>query len=336
MTEQKVIIGNSIEVLKGMEPESVDVCVTSPPYWSVRDYGTDPIIIEEGSECDHDWDESGHCIKCNAWKGQIGLESDPLEYIEHLCIVFDEVMRVLKPTGSCWVNIGDTYASTVGGLYNGKKSEKIKDNTVKTSFSKDSYKKFGFRTKTMMQIPSRFAIAMTDRGWILRNEVIWHKPNVMPVSVTDRFTTDFEKFYFFTKEPNYYFKQIKEPMTKPTAKGTFGSRKSGNNNHSYSNREYDPSKTGFERNARTTWSIPTQAMSENHCAMFPYELIDRPIQACCPEGGTVLDPFCGSGTTLEYCRKHDINGIGIELNPEYKKIIDRRMMADVPRLEEFS
>ena len=336
MAEQRIVIGNAMDVLRTLDEESIDVCVTSPPYWSVRDYGTDPIVIGGDSECEHDWDESNHCLKCCAWKGQLGLEPDPLEYIEHLCVIFDEVKRVLKPTGSCGVNIGDTYASTVGGLYNGKKPEKIKDNTVKTAYSKDSYKKYGFRTKTMMQIPSRFAIAMTDHGWILRNEVIWHKPNVMPVSVTDRFTTDFEKFYFFTKEPNYYFKQIKEPMCEPTAKGTFGSRKRGNNNHSYSNNRYDPSAMGFERNARTVWSIPTQGISENHCAMYPLKLIDRPIRACCPPGGIVLDPFCGSGTTLEYCRKHDVNGLGIELNTDFKDMIERRMMKDIGKIEDFA
>lgn len=304
MSSQRVIIGNSLHVLKTMEAESIDLCVTSPPYWGLRDYGSAPEIYGGDPSCEHTWEEhrqpargggpgktttvgankdtegnnrghptiSHYCTKCGAWKGQLGLEPTPQEYIDHLCAIFDEVKRVLKPTGACWVNLGDTYGTD----------------------------------KSLAQVPARFAMAMTDRGWLLRNEVIWQKPNAMPSSVSDRFTVDHEKFYFFTKGPQYYFQQVKE-----VARGTDG------------------------RNKRTVWTIPTSASTEDHCAMFPQALIDTPIQACLPEGGILIDPFCGSGTTLAYCRAHNLDGIGIEVNPMYKEIIERRSLAKIPQLEAY-
>ena len=358
MSDQRVIIGNSLRVLKDLEPESIDVCVTSPPYWGLRDYGSDPEIYGGDDACAHEWSEhreparggigktanvgankdgvannrghptiTAYCAKCGAWRGQLGLEPTPQEYIEHLCGIFDEVKRVLKPTGACWVNLGDTYNGAKTGNTETNKNAKVVADTFKKSPVQ------GLGQKSLVQIPARFAIAMCDRGWILRNEIIWHKPNVMPQSVKDRFTVDHEKFYFFTKEPTYYFNQVKEPALRPTSKGnTYGGQKNGNDNHNYSGRSYTADGS---RNARTTWSIPTKASGEDHCAMFPPALIDIPIRACCPPGGTVLDPFCGSGTTLEYCRRHDINGLGIEINPRFKEIIDRRSLANIGKLEAY-
>lgn len=337
MSVQELFIGNALQVLKNLEDESVDVCVTSPPYWGLRDYGSEPEVYGGDPDCEHSWSDhaeparggvgknanvganrdgvannrghptvTSYCTRCGAWRGQLGLEPTPTEYIDHLCSIFDEVHRVLKPTGACWVNIGDTY--------NGNKPWAPK--------------------KSLLQIPARFAIEMTDRGWILRNEIIWQKPNAMPSSVTDRFTVDHEKFYFFTKAPTYYFKQIKEDAIRPASKGnTYGRQKDGNDNHNYSGRSYTADGT---RNARTTWSIPTKASREDHAAMYPEELIDRPIRACCPPGGIVLDPFCGSGTTLAYCRAHDINAIGIEINPAFKEIIERKAQANLTKLEDYA
>lgn len=343
MSTQRVIIGNSLEVLKGMEPESIDVCVTSPPYWGLRDYGSEPVVWGGNDDCDHEWGGGGEgmtadtCVRCGAWRGQLGLEPSPFDYIEHLCMVFDEVKRVLKPTGACWVNIGDTYSTVSGNSYckDALSSDRLKESVKAGNELKKSLSDHGFRNKCLCQIPSRFAIAMTDRGWILRNECIWHKPNTMPVSTRDRFTIDFEKFFFFTKEPKYHFIQQLEPMKKPDAVSTWGKKKDGNTNHQYSQNIYDASKMEG-RNKRTVWTIPTSGSHEAHCAMFPTALIETPIKACCPEGGIVLDPFCGSGTTLEYCRKHDTDAIGIEINPEYKSIIDRRCMKDIGKLEDFT
>lgn len=337
MPEQKLIIGNSLDVLKGMPAESVDVCVTSPPYWGLRDYGSDPVIWGGKKDCDHEWDGTDHCPRCGAWNGQLGLEPNPMEYVEHLCMIFDEVKRVLRSTGACWVNIGDTYSTVSGNAYckDQFSSDRLKESVKAGNELKRSLSSYGFRNKSLCQLPSRFAIAMTDRGWILRNECIWHKPNCMPVSTKDRFTVDFEKFFFFTKEPRYYFEQQLEPLKSPDARSRFGAKREGNANHMYSSNEYDASKLPG-RNKRTVWTIPTMPSSEKHCAMFPITLIETPIKACCPRGGVVIDPFCGSGTTLEYCSKNNIDAIGIEINPEYKSIIDRRSMRDVCRLEEYS
>ena len=340
MTEQKLIIGNCLDVLRGMDAESIDVCVTSPPYWGLRDYKSEPVVWGGNPDCVHDWQEHiqparggvgshsnvgankdveannrGHpttthyCSRCGAWLGQLGLEPTPSEYIDHLCMIFDEVKRVLKPTGACWVNLGDTYA--------------VNDQA-------------GIKAKSLVQIPARFATAMIDRGgWIMRNKCIWQKPNAMPVSCKDRFTVDYEEFFFFTKEPKYYFAQQTEALRCPTAHTKFSKAKDGNPNATYSGREYDVSQLNG-RNMRTVWSIPTIPSEEDHVAMFPPSLIETPIKACCPPGGVVLDPFCGSGTTLEYCRRHDINGVGIEINPDFKEMINKRSMMNIRKIDDFT
>lgn len=152
LVKDKILLGDSLEVLKELEDESIDMIVTSPPYWALRDYGT---------------------------KEQLGLESTFDEYINKLCNVFDECKRVLKKNGTCWVNVGDSYINI---------------------------------SKCLAQIPNRFAIEMCNRGWILRNEIIWHKPNAFPSSVKDRFTVDFEKLFFFVKNKKYYFERQLEPV----------------------------------------------------------------------------------------------------------------------------
>lgn len=339
MTRQEVIIGNALDVLKGMESESVDVVVTSPPYWALRDYGSEPQVWGGDAGCEHVWEENvvparggvgenanvganrdgeanncGHptvthyCARCGAWRGQLGLEPSPGEYIDHLMMIFDEVQRVLRPTGSCWVNIGDTYNGHKKGNTETRKNTKV----VSDSFEKPIVGDIG--PKCMCMIPERFAIAMCDHGWILRNKVVWMKPNQMPSSATDRFTQDYEPFYFFTKSPrDYWFNQLKE-------NGSVGS---------------DGSVTGG-RVMRCVWGINTQPNSMSHVAMFPTSLVDRPLRACCPPGGVVLDPFCGSGTVLEYCFEHDLNGIGIEVNPDFEDMIKRRMKAGQSKLSSFA
>lgn len=357
MSRQEVVIGNCLDVLRKMDSESIDLCVTSPPYWALRDYQSEPVVWGGDPNCSHSWEEHresarggtsedsmvganrdaaannrGHptitqyCTVCGAWKGQLGLEPSPYEYIEHLISIFDEVKRVLKPSGSCWVNIGDTYSGTKKGNTDVNKNNKVSTSTFCKQKIDD------IPDKSLVQIPSRFAIAMTDHGWILRNECIWQKPNVMPQSMTDRFTVDFEKFFFFTKEPRYYFKQQTEPLKCPDATTKFSRAKDGNPNRSYSGRDYDANKLNGERNKRTIWSIPTVGSHEDHVAMYPKTLIDTPIKACCPQGGKVLDPFCGSGTTLQYCFEHNIDAIGIEIRPAYEEIIKRKARIGQSRL----
>ena len=364
VSEQRVIIGNCLDVLRGMPDESIDMVITSPPYWALRDYGSAPVIWGGEKSCNHQWGEhieparggvnesanvranrkgeaninhptvSHYCSKCGAWKGQLGLEPSPIQYVDHLMLIFDEVKRVLKSTGACWVNIGDTYATVSGSGFqtDNISAKKERDAISNANEIRKGLGRYGFKEKSLCQIPSRFAIAMTDHGWILRNEIIWHKPNAMPVSTKDRFTVDFEKLYFFVKEPKYFFKQQFEEMKMPTAKTRFPLGKLGNPNPKYSGNEYDAEKLDGKRNMRTVWDINTQANSLEHCAMFPKSLIDIPIKSCCPDGGTVLDPFCGSGTTLEYCFDNDINGIGIEINPAYEGFIKKRAKMNQRRL----
>jgi DNA modification methylase len=298
----QILCGDSLEVLKGFPSESVDCCITSPPYWGLRDYGV---------------------------SGQLGLETDFREYIKKLCDIFDEVRRVLKPKGTCWVNLGDSYANSreMGTNDNEGNLAGGKTKASKTSVKKNRGTKMGLgvKEKSLVQIPSRFAIEMSDRGWILRNEIIWHKPSCMPSSATDRFTIDFEKVFFFTKQKTYYFETQKEPAT--STDNTIRDRdKSRLNNTPGRTRMGGLTKNDYtERIKRTTWSITTQPFTEAHFAIFPEALVATPIKAGCPEKGIVLDPFMGAGTTGLVAKKLGRNYLGIELNPEYIKIAAKRI-----------
>lgn len=298
--------GDALEVLKTFPSESIDMVITSPPYWNLRDYG----IAE-----------------------QLGREDTLEEYLEKLCKIFDEVKRVLKTEGSCWVNLGDAYGGTCDKQNYKDPKYKNGRNGQSISLSKN------YTGKCLLQIPSRFAIMMTDElGFILRNEIIWHKPNCMPSSVKDRFTIDFEKLFFFTKNKKYYFEQQKEPMVTADinpprgSKGVIGQSNSGRkkqdlvgrNDYTDFNSRYIPPKD-YMRNKRSIWSINTQPLKELHFATFPEELIEIPIKACCLENGVVLDIFMGSGTTAIVAKKLNRNWIGIELNPKYVEMAYKRI-----------
>jgi site-specific DNA-methyltransferase (adenine-specific) len=298
--------GDCLTVLKTFPDEFIDCCVTSPPYWALRDYGCD---------------------------GQLGLEPTFQEYIDKLCNIFDEVKRVLKKEGTCWVNIGDTYNGNKEGKTDNKVCDYLKNTT--TNLHK---KKGDLPDKCLCQIPSRFAIEMTNRGWILRNEIIWYKPNAMPSSVKDRFTVDFEKVFFFVKNKKYWFEQQLEKsiwFEKDKRAITGGITKSGKSITSEGN-QYQINKSGSfrkdgNRNKRCVWQIPTKPFKEAHFAVFPPTLVEPMIQAGCPENGIVLDPFIGSGTVAQVATLHRRNWIGIELNPEYIKLADKRRQV-TPRL----
>ena len=247
--------GDALEVLQSLEAQQVDMCVTSPPYWGLRDYGVD---------------------------GQLGLEPDFNEYIDKLCTIFDEVKRVLKDEGTCWVNLGDSYSSTRWS------------NSPSTTGKSGAYtdivldKQHDLPDKCLVGIPFRFAIEMINRGWILRNTIIWHKPNCMPSSVKDRFTVDFEYLFFFSKSKKYYFEQQLEPHT---SIGKTGWEKQGasikyekeikKQNMTYTRHQAGYGKNG--RNMRTVWRITTKPYKKAHFAVFPEDLIETPIQAGCPE-----------------------------------------------------
>lgn len=298
MELNRVINGDSLEMLKTLPSESVNCCVTSPPYWALRDYGVE---------------------------GQLGLESTFTEYIDKLCNIFDEVKRVLRKDGTLWVNLGDTYsaANSFGCVDNKYKS--MEGNQPKTKRNTD------LQDKCLCQIPARFSIEMTNRGWILRNEIIWHKPNCMPSSVSDRFTVDFEKVFFFVKSKKYYFEQQLDPYTEPMKRWGGNVLKADGNStwddgvgqNTYRNRDMRPNEEG--RNKRCVWSICPQPFSEAHFAVYPETLIEPMIKAGCPKGGVVLDVFGGSGTTGVVAKKQDKNYILIELNPEYCKMAQHRI-----------
>ena len=278
--------GDALEILKQFPSESIDMCITSPPYWNMRDYGD---------------------------KNQLGLEYTTSEFIDNLYNVFHEIKRVLKDEGSLWINIRDTYSKGV--------------------------KRCGVKNKSLSMIPERLIIKLLDDGWILRNDIIWHKPNAMPDSCKNRFTVDYEHLYFLTKkDKGYYFKTQYEPYT-----SNIKDKKDSVNNNDKDKRSVlieskmvrhgangttlnSPSKWSDKgRIKRTTWSISTKAYKEAHFATYPTELIECPIDAGCPKDGIVLDPFMGSGTTGVVAKKQGKHYVGIELNKEYIEIADNRI-----------
>ena len=306
MEVNKIYTGNCLEELKKLPNESVDMCMTSPPYWALRDYGVE---------------------------GQLGLEPTFQEYINKLCDIFDEVKRVLKKEGTCWVNVGDTYG-TQGGQnrktdkdYSKYDSIKLKNREIGSVLLKEPN-----MHKNLCNIPARFSIEMQNRGWILRNEIIWHKPNCMPSSAKDRFTVDFEKVFFFVKNKKYWFEQQIEGNAVYTRKGT-GKPLHGVIGEGRNDRDrFANDITTVGRNKRAVWTITTKPFKEAHFATYPEALIETPIKAGCPVGGVVLDPFFGAGTTGVVAKKLGRDFIGIELNPEYVRIAESRIKAVQERL----
>jgi len=301
MEVNKIIRGDALEVLKTLPSESIDCLVTSPPYWALRDYKI---------------------------KGQVGLESDFNEYIKKLCDIFDEGKRVLKKTGTCWINLGDTYYTKSGGsflndqLNSNKRIKKLGINKANAIRGRGL-----LEDKNLTLTPLRFAIEMQKRGWIIRNVIIWHKPNCMPTSVNDRFTVDFEYLFFFVKSKKYYFKQQREPHKTESIERTKhkwdGHREPGS---SFSGMDIRKMCHPDGRNKRCVWSITTKSFKGAHFAVYPPELIETPIRAGCPEEGIVLDPFFGSGTTGLVALKQNKKFIGIELNQDYIEIAKRRLI----------
>jgi len=307
----QILCGDAQQVLRRLPDESVDCVVTSPPYWALRDYGV---------------------------QGQLGLEANFEEYIEALCRVFDQVQRVLKSSGTCFVNLGDTYSTRNGtGWSNFLKGKRFKSSKPPFTTKRPGTTLPG---KSLMQIPSRFAIKMSRRGWILRNEIIWWKPNAMPSSAKDRFTVDYEKVFFFVKSRYYFFNQQFEPVrdrkrlerklvnpTSPKKRHVAPSPINTINPKTAEASRLRILKNG--RNKRCVWPIATRPFADEHFAVYPPELIETPIKAGCPKRGVVLDPFVGSGTTAVIARTLERKFIGIDLNPEYVKMAQRRLAQQV-------
>lgn len=298
-----IIHGDCLEKLQYMESGSVHCVVTSPPYWGLRDYGVE---------------------------GQLGLESSFHDYIEKLCCIFDEVKRVLRDDGTCWVNIGDTYSAKTAQRDN-TQGNPAYDRPCRTLIKRPKRDVVSLPDKSLVQIPSRFAIAMSDRGWILRNEIVWHKPNSMPSSATDRFTVDFEKVFFFVKSKKYFFETQYEPLKQSSInklaqdidnqKGSFRGADAGYK----TNGAMKAVGSEIGRNKRCVWKVPVAKFTGSHFATFPEKLIEPMIAAGCPEGGTVLDPFMGSGTAGAVAIKQGKRFIGIELNADYIDIAKKRI-----------
>ena len=313
-----VIHGNSEEILKTLPDKFVDCCITSPPYYALRDYGID---------------------------GQIGLEDTPEEYVQKLVNVFQEVKRVLKDDGTLWLNIGDSYwgSGSRGWDFTGR----ITDHSVIQQGSKGTVNlsnvpklvgksDTGVKNKDLIGIPWLLAFALRNDGWYLRQDIIWHKPNPMPESVTDRCTKAHEYIFLLSKKPKYYFDYtaIQEPcvIQKPSEHIRFGGNKYGDNEDKkyaiYSGDEYHPKveRDGeyIVRNKRDVWTVKPSRSKEAHFATFPEELIKPCVLAGCRMGGVVLDPFFGSGTTGRVATEYGRNYIGIELNTEYIDMAHRR------------
>ena len=305
----EILHGDALEKIKLLKDKSVDCIVTSPPYWRLRDYGV---------------------------LGQLGLEDAVEEYIEKLIEIFNECWRVLKDTGTVFINMGDTYSNVNSKFISGSNNKNYYIDKQKAK----TRKYISIRRKSRMMIPEKIAIAMIEKGWILRNEIIWHKPNVVPEAVKDRFTNDFEKIYFFTKNEKYFFEKQYEAFAEKTLtafkdgimptgkKKMLGAGKSRTGMREV-NKPWRAAYNEKGRNMRTVWKIASKGISEAHFATFPDELVRRCILAGCPENGIVLDPFLGSGTTLKVAKRLNRNGIGIELNQEYIQIAKKRIGNDL-------
>ncbi len=330
----KIICGDCLEVMKGIPDESIQCCITSPPYWGLRDYQTE---------------------------GQFGLEETPEAYAAKMVEVFEEVRRVLKPDGTLWLNLGDSYAgsgrgrdadgtwnpgqggskqgtnvgSTLGRQVNSKSLHKnliAGDNTGNAWVKPPN----GFKRKDLIGIPWMVAFALRSAGWYLRCDIIWSKPNPMPESVTDRPTKAHEYLFLFSKSIKYYYDQ--DSIREPFAESSVERANQDIDNQAGSLRAAGGAKTNgpmkmvgdpsVGANKRSVWEIPTQPFKQAHFATFPVKLIEPCILAGSRAGDIILDPFGGAGTTAfrskELGRKH----ISIELNPDYCKIAEQRLAQE--------
>ncbi len=318
MNEEEGVIlhGDALTVLKTLESESVNMCVTSPPYFGLRDYDVD---------------------------GQIGLEDTPKQYISRLVDVFREVRRVMRDDGTLWLNIGDSYAESGKGGRDTENAAKYKQGTnVGAGTGKPCGAFDGIKPKDLIGIPWMLAFALRADGWYLRQDIIWHKPNPMPESVRDRCTKSHEYIFLLSKSGKYYYNAaaIRQPMAESSKKRgpvDFGGDKGRHysppptdpnfrNGHEQWGRTYDYTESNPDGkcNKRSVWTIATKPFKGAHFATFPPALITPCILAGCPEGGTVLDPFFGSGTTGEVAARLMRKWIGIELNAKYIEIAKRR------------
>lgn len=302
-----VLVGDCLESLQRMPDQSVHTCVTSPPYFGLRDYGVD---------------------------GQIGLEDSPDAYVARLVEVFREVRRVLRDDGTLWLNLGDSYAQQGGVGRQGETSARKGRSGVKAQERQKSTRPpIGLKPKDRMMIPARVAIALQDDGWYLRDEIVWSKPNAMPFSGKDRTTPAHEMIYMFSKRQIYFYdhEAVKEPSVSdhPSGNGFKRPARLSYQNADGSARGNDEQWTdvGGMRSRRSVWTVTTKPFKDAHFATFPPDLIEPCILAGAPVGGIVLDPFGGSGTTAGVALKHGRRAIMCELNPDYAAMVRGRVRS---------
>lgn len=294
----RILFGDAVEKLKTLADESVNMCVTSPPYYGLRDYGE---------------------------SGQIGIEQTPYEYIARLVNVFDEVKRVLRKDGTLWLNIGDSYAGSGKGPMTLSQNGKGKDVFDMSNRIYEVPKKWkGIKPKDLIGIPWMLAFALRERGWYLRSDIIWHKTNCLPESTKDRPTKCYEHIFLLAKSRNYYFdyKAIQEPI-KDVSKERYKRGRSANGKYVGTQGISSEKENSLDfdqqfRRKRDVWEVSTNTYRmDEHFAMFPEKLIEPCILAGSAIRDTVLDPFFGSGTTGAVAKKLGREFIGIDINARY-------------------
>ena len=299
------ITGNCLDILPTLEANSIQCCVTSPPYWGLRDYGVE---------------------------GQLGLEKTPEEYVAKMIAVFSEVKRVLRNDGTLWLNLGDSYYNYRPGCTSQtKQTLNGAEGKVIEFTDKRGSKQEGLKEKDLCGIPWRVAFALQADGWYLRQDIIWHKPNPMPESVKDRCTKSHEYIFLLTKSARYFYDA---EAVREQSKPWIADRKDGQSSARVATLPGDKRETKVEyrkyaelkgANRRSVWTISTKPFKEAHFATFPPEIPEICIKAGSKPGDTILDPFSGAATTGLVAERLGREYIGIELNPDYVKMADKRV-----------
>jgi DNA modification methylase len=369
----QLYVGDCRAVLAELPAESVQMCVTSPPYWGLRDYGTDRQIWDGDPDCTHGWNEELHldvrgsgtddgatgrqrgegygrnagrgqfCRNCGAWYGSLGLEPTPALYVAHLATIFDAVRRVLRKDGTLWLNLGDSYAAqrsatampaqTVAGGIGGKGDAAAYRGMTKDYSPHLDAASFGLKHKDLIGIPWRVAFALQEHGWYLRSDIIWAKPNQMPESVQDRPTRAHEYLFLLAKSERYFYNAAAIAEPSTSDHGN-GNGYARSEQISRNNRgQLQGWRVSATRTKRSVWTVNTKPFPEAHFATYPPKLIAPCILAGSRPGDTVLDPFSGAGTTALVAKQLGRQAIGIELSPAYHALATRRLTQDVLPLD---
>jgi DNA modification methylase len=328
----RFIVGDCRASLASLEAESVQACVTSPPYFGLRNYGDEgqkwPVV---------EYATLGGVVVVPAMQCPLGLEPTPAAFVGHLVLIFREARRVLRNDGTVWLNLGDSYNNrtkirttshqpALNGFTDDQWRERAAAGGVRMSHS------MGAKEKDLLGIPWMVAFALRADGWYLRADIIWHKPNPMPESVCDRPTKAHEYIFLLSKSKRYFYDAdaIKEAATHGERfHGSYSDPNSAfDHRTTVRNGRKDDENTTAGRNKRSVWTVAPKPFPGVHFATFPPKLIEPCILAGCPEGGTVLDPFAGAGTTGMVALRHSRSFVGCEINDEYVRLAQDRIIAD--------